>query len=133
MMKKTAYWVKNEVVWPDPRRVALESMKRDSCDSSYTKFRRLAQGVMVAAAGETVNPTTHREDRARENPQRTACCGQDPEVINDLLEELEAYRNRISNTEMVEVTGLMHELSPFTWPQPAEIEMNRDYLHARAS
>lgn len=60
-MKRIAYWVKNEGCWPDPSRVSLDSMRREPNDSALLKFRRIAYGVLIVAAGEKVGPTTRHD------------------------------------------------------------------------
>lgn len=106
-MKKVAYWVKTESAWPDPRRVPLDAMKRDPYDSAYTKFRRMAQAVMVVGAGEKM-AKRHIDEEAGLTPKNGTVWA-NPDCIVDLLEELEDYRDRISDHEMGEVTSLMHE------------------------
>ncbi|KAL1515108.1 hypothetical protein AB1Y20_004171 [Prymnesium parvum] len=106
-MKKIAYWVKNENCWPDPGRVSLDSMRRDTTDSALLKFRRIVYGVLVVAAGEKVCEGTRHEGAggSKKFGQQWA----DGDILEEMLLELGEAADRLQESEMETVVNVMHE------------------------
>ena len=97
VLKKVAYWVKEEGQWPDPTALPLSKFKMDPTDSKQTMFERKMYATMTVAAGETV-PAGVRDDGAG------ATTGFGVQWLNgelgqDLLVELSEHRDRLAKEE----------------------------------
>ena len=105
-MKKVAYWVTKEGVWPDPVRVPLSAMRVDKSDSEYTLFRRLALAVVTVAAGEGVSAGLRDEGAGYVDgyaPQWANAA-----VFLELINELDEVRDSISDSVMGAICAVMH-------------------------
>ena len=107
VFKKLAYWVLDQGCWPSSDFVKLEALRREAYDSQYTLFMRLLYGCLVVAAGMTV-PHTARDDGQGKVPGHADQWLSGLQIV-DLLQELEAVRDRLSDQELGGVTRAMHE------------------------
>ena len=105
-LKKMAYYAKKELSWPDPRRVSLESLRRDPSDSPMLLFRRLCNGVLIVAAGEKVGDSTRDEGAGA--VKKGGVQWANGNKVTRLLNEVEEMRDRLTEAQMVRMCDMLH-------------------------